>query len=560
MGRRRGLLAAIPVAAVIWALATVPPGPAPLEPGRALSPPRVVKGAYHVHSAASDGTGTLQEIAAAAARADLDFVILTDHGDASREPGPPAYVDGVLCIDAVEISTDEGHYVALGLPRAPYPLGGEARDVIEDVRRLGGFGIAAHPDSARPELSWREWHAHVPGIEWFNADSQWRDESRWRLLPALLHYPIRPGATVASLFDRPETALADWDRIAQRQPTVGLAAHDAHQRIGLRDGPDPYRTRWYLRFPRYEAQFRAFALRVELDEPLDGNAARDAIRLLTSVRAGRVYTAMDALAGPATFEFEGRTGGRTLRMGESAPLAGAITVQVRSNAPAAATTVLLRNGRPVIERAGGALSWTGTLPGVYRAEIRLAGAPGRPPVPWIVGNPIYAGLTPPSAPPGPPPAVALRMWPPLAWHVERDPSSRASLAVSGGEDAPAVALEYELGATGAPYVALATRDVVPVRDATRLGFRAVADRPMRATLQVRLQSDDPDLRWRRSFYADTTPRDYLIVFDDMRPVREADPLRVDPARVDTMLIVLDGPHTAPGSRGRLQIDRIRTER
>ena len=42
----------------------------------------------------------------------------------------------------------------IGLPVAPYPLGGEARDVLEDVRRLGGFGIVAHPDSPKEALRW----------------------------------------------------------------------------------------------------------------------------------------------------------------------------------------------------------------------------------------------------------------------------------------------------------------------------------------------------------------------------------------------------------------------
>ena len=82
----------------------------------------------------------------AARRAGLDFVILTDHGDGLRAPDPPRYVDGVLVIDAVEISTADGHYVALGIGQAPYRLAGDARDVIDDVHRLGGFGFAAHPD------------------------------------------------------------------------------------------------------------------------------------------------------------------------------------------------------------------------------------------------------------------------------------------------------------------------------------------------------------------------------------------------------------------------------
>ena len=116
-----------------------------------------VRGAIHVHTRRSDGSGTVEQVAAAAARAGLQFVILTDHGDGTREPAPPVYSSGVLVIDAVEISTEDGHVVALGLPKAPYPLGGEPRDVVEDIERLGGMAIAAHPGSVKPELRWTEW-------------------------------------------------------------------------------------------------------------------------------------------------------------------------------------------------------------------------------------------------------------------------------------------------------------------------------------------------------------------------------------------------------------------
>ena len=110
---------------------------------------RTVRGAIHVHTRRSDGTGSPEDVARAAARAGLDFVALTDHGDATRFIDPPRYIDRVLVLDGVEISTSAGHYIALGMPRAPYRLAGQARDVVEDVHRLGGFGIAAHPDSPR---------------------------------------------------------------------------------------------------------------------------------------------------------------------------------------------------------------------------------------------------------------------------------------------------------------------------------------------------------------------------------------------------------------------------
>ena len=109
---------------------------------------RTVAGAYHVHTTRSDGLGDRTAVASAAARAGLKFVILTDHGDATRPPDPPGYLEGVLVLDGVEISTDQGHYVAFDMPRAPYPLGGAARDggrgrgAARRVRRRGPPGFA----------------------------------------------------------------------------------------------------------------------------------------------------------------------------------------------------------------------------------------------------------------------------------------------------------------------------------------------------------------------------------------------------------------------------------
>src|SRR4051794_30504345 len=185
--KKVGILTAAIVAAVfIFLLATLPPSPvkvtAPVNPDVTR---RIVSGAYHIHSSRSDGAADKDAIAVAAARAGLAFIILTDHGDGMRIPDPPAYLHGVLCLDAVEISTNGGHYVALDMQPSPYPLGGEPAAVVEDVKRLGGFGIVAHPDSPKPELAWKDWDAPFDGIEWLSADSEWRDESRARLARVL---------------------------------------------------------------------------------------------------------------------------------------------------------------------------------------------------------------------------------------------------------------------------------------------------------------------------------------------------------------------------------------
>ena len=140
-----------------------------------------VRGAIHVHTRRSDGTGTPEEWPRPRPRAGLKFVILTDHGDGTREPARPAYRNGVLFIDAVEISTEDGHVVALGLPQTPYPLGGEARDVVEDVARLGGMSIAAHPGSPKPSCAGPTGQpVRRPRVAERRQRVARRDDGRWR--------------------------------------------------------------------------------------------------------------------------------------------------------------------------------------------------------------------------------------------------------------------------------------------------------------------------------------------------------------------------------------------
>ena len=213
-------------------------------------------GAFHVHSTRSDGAGDREAIAAAAARAGLQFVVITDHGDATRPPDAPAYVHGVLCIDAVEISTNGGHLVALDMPPRRIRSAAKPAAVVEDVLRLGGMPVAAHPDSPKAELAWKDWGAPVAGLEWLNLDSEWRDESRARLARVAFDSLVRPGPALASLLDRPSSTLTRWDAMAATRTVVALAAHDAHGGVARRSEEG---SRWAVPgLASYEASFATF--------------------------------------------------------------------------------------------------------------------------------------------------------------------------------------------------------------------------------------------------------------------------------------------------------------
>ena len=110
---------------------------------------RLLRGDLHVHTLASDGVHTLEELAWKAKRNGLDFVAVTDHNQfASRETLPQ--LEGVTMISGVEWTHYRGHASFLGVDQ-PYD-GIFAANTIEEVRarfvsaqQRGALIIIDHP-------------------------------------------------------------------------------------------------------------------------------------------------------------------------------------------------------------------------------------------------------------------------------------------------------------------------------------------------------------------------------------------------------------------------------
>ena len=539
----------------LWLL--VPPAARRADPDSVApapdSAPAVVRGALHVHSVGSDGSGTVAEIAAAARRAGLDFVLLTDHGDGTRQPTPPTYRSDVLCLDGVEISTDGGHYLALGLPRAAYPLGGDAAGVVEDVARLGGLGIVAHPASPKPELRWRDWSLPVDGVEWLNADSEWRDEGLAGLAAAALGYGFRGPQSLATILDRPAVALAQWDASTAGRRVVGLAGADAHARVPIGIGVGHDRRGFDLRFPGYETLFRTFSVRVELRRAWSGDPRADAAALLDAVRAGRVYTVIDALGELSHFRYRARSGEAVIEMGEQVGGTEPVALEVSMGGPPGREIVLLRQGRTVARSREAAFRFVvpaGAEPAAYRVEVALDGAPGTLPVPWVASNPIYVGEEPaPVAEARPAPVAVDPLTAPGRWRAERSDDSDASVEQIGDE----VRLRFRLGAGPGRFAAAAyDLDAGSAPPGVILAFEAAGSRPLRASVQLRSAGEGRDLRWRRSFYAGAAPAPVRVDLDDLVPVGTA-PQRRPATGVGGLLVVVDAVNTAPGTSGVLTL-------
>jgi hypothetical protein len=553
------IAAAAPAAAFLFLLLPLPSSTRPMPEGDGATQTAV--GAIHIHTNRSDGSGSVEEVAAAAARAGLDFIILTDHGDGTRPPDPPRYFSGVLVIDAVELSSSDGHYIAIGIQQSPFPLRGEARDIVEDVKRLGGFGIVAHPHSAKANLQWHEWDAPFDALEWLNADTEWRDEGSAQLARALLRYPFRTAETLASLLDRPNDTLAKWDDLLRRRRVVALAGLDAHARVGWRDDDaNGYRSGWFVRIPSYEASLRTFTTRIEVKSPRSPDPIAGAAEILAGLKAGRVYSSIDALATPAEIHFTATDGVLTATQGETfEPHGGRFLFLARTNAPDGGTIILRQDGRSVAQAPLPLLEFESREEGTYRAEVHLQGAPGEPPIPWIVSNPIYIRPREWSAQPAKnPPAISdgqtIQGGP---WHAEKDTASDARVMHADPPNGIAE-LSYRLGGgdRSGQYAALGISVGNALTRRSRIRFRGHASQPMRISLQARRPRSGE--RWQRSIYLDAEPRDVVVPFNEMRSVGRSS--RLDPSLVDTILFVVDTVNTLPGSSGRFWVGDLRVER
>jgi hypothetical protein len=520
----------------------------------------VVKGAIHVHSARSDGIGTIDEIAASAAAAGLQFVIITDHGDGTRAPDPPSYRSGVLTIDAVEVSASNGHYLALGLPQMPFRLAGDARDVIEDVTRFDGFGIAAHPTSRREALRWYDWEAPFNGLEWLNADSEWRDESWMTLARGVLAYPFRPTEALATLLDRPEEALARWDALTRRRHVTGIAGADAHARLS-----DEYEDYGIARIPSYESSFRVFVNHVILEHPLSGDAARDANSLLSSIYAGRVFSSIEGLARLGRFGVTALSAGLVARPGEYIDSEHPVGLDATISAPPKTTMVVLRDGAPIYETTEGKLRIdVGTTPATYRIEARLDGRTNATSVPWLVTNPIYVNLraahTAKKPETAPPPVTERTGVATESWRAEAASGCDSMLSPGTLEDGtPGLQWRLRL-AEGRPFsqfsaIWFPANQGIATHD--RLQLRARADRPMRLWAQLRgPAANGREQRWARSFYLGPELRTVDLRLSEFRgidpPSNEPPPME----KVDSLLLVVDTLNTLPGTAATISIAEL----
>jgi len=376
-----------------------------------------------LHAHAEDAThtgGTRPELLAAAKRAGVQIVMLTDHVRPERDFINDSWRglrDGVLFIPGAE---DRG-FLSFPISSIKGREAGSREQYVEMVRSGAGSIFLSHVEE---RLDWPT--DQLDGLEIYNHHTDVKDEGAFNLwLQGSFTDPLRLPELVAALAQYPEEVfgaqqdylaeiIAKWDRDAPHHRLTGVAANDCHHNqvftvtaidentaevgyitskpttsrvtadkvpgvAALVKGRRPGELIAKLDFDPYERSLRYVSTHIlarELTEP----AVRDALKL------GHAYVAHDWLCDATGFAFVARTSRRAgLIMGDEIKLDSELKVSAAT--PVKCTLKLIRNGEVIQSANANRLDFEVKTPGTYRVEawLELDGEQR----PWIYSNPIY---------------------------------------------------------------------------------------------------------------------------------------------------------------------------
>lgn len=307
----------------------------------------------------SDGERTVEQLAALARAAGLDFINSSDHNTAAAHAhlGPVAG-DDLLILTGEEVTTRNGHYLAIGLDAGEWiDWRYRARDdafgrFTRQIRQAGGIVVPAHPYGISLGGQWKFGYDDADAIEVWNGP--WTPDD--------------------------EASLLTWDNLL----TAAVRRGDGHW-VPAMGNSDAHRDPDVVGLPQT----------VVLADGLDRRSLQAGITAGTSwiAESAQVRLAFSA-SGPH---------GEHAGIGERLPVAADAPVTVRlevSGVPAASLVRLVTDegqllGVPL--PASGTVEWvtTASLASYVRAEVRHPAADGG--ASWLPGpaaaitNPIWLG-------------------------------------------------------------------------------------------------------------------------------------------------------------------------
>lgn len=279
--------------------------------------PYYKKGVYHMHSIFSDGKGTIDDIAAAARQAKVDFAIITDHG----RPNVPCsdatkYQDGVLLLGGSELSLTSGHLAALGYRTPDYIFPPEPQEAIDElVFDESAVCFISHPFDTR--IDWTDWNVErFTGLEVLSSYTEARRAGLWKILVFPLKYGLNSRYALLDTMNYPHRNTSKWDRLntaANRKDRyLGIYALDAHAKL-------PVTKKFALSFPSYKAMFEIMTVYIRLENGLNPDAKKAEADIVSALNAGSFYNVIEGIAPANGFDayFIPKESGKPIRMGDS---------------------------------------------------------------------------------------------------------------------------------------------------------------------------------------------------------------------------------------------------
>lgn len=327
------------------------------------TPYRDYKGILHVHTHYSaTATGSFEDVAEAAREAGADFVIITDHNtlDPLRDKREGLY-GKVLVLIGTEVTGEGGHLNIFGV-RDDTDLGRAPRELLKEVQKQQGAAFVCHADFSRSPWTDRTLTPWLTGMEIYNLPVAVHDQNLLWIGIKSIFYPRR--YFIRSLLKRPETLLAEWDKILAGQSFVGVAGADAHEKFRV----------FGAALDSYSVMFKIAQTHV-----LAPDFSKEAI--VGALQQGHSYVGFDAVKPVSNFLFMADTPEKLAVMGDRIKYSKAL--QLRIFLPEEGDMSVFKDGK-LWETARGK-DWLGKPegPGVYRVEVyddnKL----------WIISNPIY---------------------------------------------------------------------------------------------------------------------------------------------------------------------------
>ena len=248
------------------------------------------KGAIHIHSKLSDGTGDIKAIAKAAKQVGLDWVIITDHNYYDNDE---SIIDGVYVIKAQEISPHQcNHYLAFDVNDIIEPED-NPQIYVDKVRELGGFGFAAHPDEGTTVnkkgevckrknsnhcIPWTNKDVKPDGVEIWNWFSNWADNLDDSNIFTLAYAYLFKHKIIKKPSD---ITLEWWDKLNNETESIvpALGGVDAHA-LKIYKYIIPVTV-----FP-YKTCFSTITNTIFLKEPLSENIMTAKKQILNAIKNG----------------------------------------------------------------------------------------------------------------------------------------------------------------------------------------------------------------------------------------------------------------------------------